>query len=33
MRQKLIENGPESIYGEENGKLVKKVMDIEKARR
>lgn len=33
IRNKIIEHGPEAVYGEENGKLVKKVMDIEIARR
>jgi len=33
LRKKIIEEGPESVYGEENGRLVQKVMDIEIARR
>lgn len=33
IRKLIIEDGPEAVYGEENGKLVKKVMDIEIARR
>ena len=33
LRNKIVENGPESVYGDENGKLVKKVMDMEVTRR
>jgi hypothetical protein len=33
LRDKIIQDGPEAVYGEENGRLVKKVMDIEVAKR
>ena len=33
IRKVILEEGPETIYGDENAKLVKKVMDIEIARR
>jgi len=33
LRDKILSDGPEAVYGEENGRLVKKVMEIEVARR
>lgn len=33
LRDQILMDGPEAVYGEENGRLVKKVMDIEIARR
>ena len=33
LRNKIMEDGPEAVYGEENGRLVQKVMDMEVARR
>lgn len=33
LKQKMNEHGPEAVYGEEQGRIVQKVMDIEVARR
>ena len=33
LRNKIMSEGPEAVYGEENGRLVQKVMDMEVARR